>query len=83
MKWIFIALIVIVGFMYVSKVNIQFNPFKISFGDITYGFGWLFILLAVICFQLSGYRTGNIEGYKEALQDVLNEAKKEQLVSDK
>jgi len=83
MKWIFYLLVVVIGFMHVSKVAIQFKPFKISFADLPYGLGWLFVLIGIICFRSSAYREGNMEGYKEALHDVKVEFENKQPVSDK
>ena len=83
MKWIFYLVLLVLGFMYVSKVSIQFKPFKISFADLSYGFGWLFALMSIIFFRYSAYREGNMEGYKEALHDVKVEFEKTKGVSDK
>jgi hypothetical protein len=73
MKLIFYFLLVAIAFMFFSKLTIQWKPFKISFSDIANGFGWLFMLFSIICFRISGYNNGNIEGYREALKDVKKE----------
>ena len=61
---IFYLALVVIGFLIMSKTVIHFKPFKISFQDLPYGLGWLFILLAVTCFRYSSYRNGNMDGYK-------------------
>ena len=60
MDFLFIKTTIV--FLYLSKFSLQFKPFKMSFGDIANGLGWLFISFAILCFKYSGY--------KKALQDT-------------
>lgn len=76
MKQFITIILLAFGFSYISQIEIKFNPFKISFGDLTYGFGWLFLIMAICCFQLSSFRKGNMSGYKEACHDILVEFNK-------
>ena len=83
MKIVFQLLIVAAVFCYASSIQIKFKPFKVSFGDITYGIGWMLMMVAIICFQVSAFRKGSLDGYKEALHDVKVEFENKQGVSDK
>lgn len=83
MKIVFQLLIAVVLFCYASGIHINFRPFKVSFGDITYGIGLLLMILAIICFQLSAFRKGSLHGYKEALHDVKVEFENERHMPEK
>jgi len=75
MKTFISVALVLAMCLYVSRMNIQAKPFKVSFGDLPAGLGVLFIVLAVICFQLSGYKRGVKDGYSEAVDDVIELSK--------
>lgn len=69
-------LILVLLFFYASDVKICFKPFKIYFNDLPYAIGFFLIIIGVVCIQVSGYRKGNLEGYKEAISDVKTEVSK-------
>lgn len=71
MKNVLYVIIFISVFLYVSKISIQIKPFKVSFGDLLFGIGWLFLFAAIVLIQVSAYRKGSLSGYDDALNDVL------------
>lgn len=75
-KLAFYVLLLLIIFISGSGINISFKPFKIWFNDLPLGIGISLIIAGVIFIQVSGYRKGNLEGYKEAIQDVIEEVKK-------
>ena len=67
---------VIVVFFYIARTTIVLRPFKVQFENIWGALGFLFLILALICLMVSGYKIGNLDGYRDGVHDMLQEVNK-------
>jgi len=87
MKTTISIITIIVIFFYIADTNIQFRPFKVTFGSLTSALAWVFFLISFLLMTYSihskAYKTGFEKGFEsgkdltiEVLKDIANENKK-------
>jgi hypothetical protein len=69
-------ILAIAWLLYLSEPTISFKPFSIEFAKPYTPFGWLFLMIALVLFDLQSHKTAYEEGVSDTL-DTLREHVKE------
>jgi len=69
MKTIIYSIFVIAWLLYLSDMTIKFKPFSISFNSPYLAFAWLFLVMAIVLFQIDSDK----KAYKRGIDDCVNE----------
>lgn len=77
MKTLFTILFVVAILVYSSQPKINFKPFSIDFEKPYIPFAIFFLVLSISLFQLQQSKTSHKEGYKDGVEDMANEIKKQ------
>lgn len=68
MKTVIYIIILTVIFFYISDTTIQIKPFKISFGNLSAGFAWVFFLLSFTLMTYSVHSKAYSKGLKKGCE---------------
>jgi hypothetical protein len=76
MKLIIYSVIFIGWLLYLSEPIISFKPFSIEFGKPYMPFAWLFLITAVVLFQIQSDKIAYRRGINDTIEIVKEELKK-------
>jgi len=71
------TILFIAMFLWVSNINIQIKPFKISFGSLYSAIGFFLIIFGTVFLRHQGVRDGYKKGLKDGVEmsiDKVNDA---------
>lgn len=72
MKLTIYLILAIAWLIYLSQPTISFKPFSIEFAKPYIPFGWLCIIIAIVCFEKQGHRDGYIKALDDAVYTIKN-----------
>lgn len=68
---IYHVIIVVVSLFYIAGTTVNFKPFSVSFKTPLEAFGILFLLLSLVCFQVSSHKKGFSEGFESGVKKSI------------
>ena len=68
MKTTIYLILAIAWLIYLSQPTISFKPFSIEFAKPYIPFGWLCVIIAMICFEAQGFK----DGYKKSTENTIS-----------
>lgn len=71
LKTIVLILLPLLALLWVANPEIRLSPLNIKLHTPWRAVGLLLLFGAIICMQIDSYRQGSLQGYKDALNDVL------------
>ena len=73
MKIIIYSICIIAWILYLSDVSVKFKPFTISFGSPYVPFAWLFLIIAVVLFQIDSDTKAYKRGFDDCITAITND----------